>query len=197
MKKRVQQKFRKCIYYYRQAVLSSQVSIALRSRALAATIHTELSPTHTWALSSLTSPETRHTGRLIHYDLISFGHAVISDRGRHATRAIQPTKASVLASWTLKAMVSWSILGSMPSRSESLSSFTRKQRTPGVLGIQFLSTLFDFPLGMVTVPSRSLAKVSPSWRTRPHGLLGEEPPCPTFLVWTSTTRCLLFSYIVG
>ena len=75
------------IFYKRQAVLPSQVSKTLRGRPLAATTNTELSPTHTWTLSSLTSPETCHTGRLIHYNLISFGHAPISDRGRHATLA--------------------------------------------------------------------------------------------------------------
>ena len=73
------------IFYKRQAVLPSQVSKTLRGRPLAATTNTELSPTHTCTLSSLTSPETCHTGRLIHYNLISFGHAPISDRGRHAT----------------------------------------------------------------------------------------------------------------
>ena len=69
-------------------------------------------------------------------------------------------------------------------------------RGPGYL-IPIYSFKIPIPLGMGTAPSRSLTKVSPSWRTRPHGSLGEEPPCPTFLVWTSTTRCLLFSYIVG
>ena len=77
------------IFYKQQAVLPSQVSKTLRGRPLAATTNTELSPTHTWTLSSLTSPETCHTGRLIHYNLISFGHAPISDRGRHATCPVQ------------------------------------------------------------------------------------------------------------